>query len=310
MLREKLNFGQFQFIIDIAKEIREALLPCLDKDVSKHSEKIAYSGDTTFQLDTVAEEALETAVRNSRHKLAFYSEDKGLVKFNSNADWLLIVDPIDGTRPLVCGLEMGVVSIAVCGFSQNATFGDILSGIILEIKTGDLYFAERGKGILISSSSGKRLQPSSTRNLRKLFWSYDIIGRPVHWINKYLGELIEISGMEAGVFIFSNAAFSLTRIVTGQLDAYVEVGGRILKDHPESEAEFLNIGCGRVMGTFPYDIAAAYLILKEANCVITDAYGQSLENFMLTLHGKEAVVSCIAASNQELHGQILKALTD
>jgi myo-inositol-1(or 4)-monophosphatase len=305
-----LNSGQFPFIVDIAQAIRDALLPHLSNKESKRSEKVAYSGDTTFYLDIIAEEALERAVKNSEHELAFFSEDKGLVKFSPNPEWLLIVDPIDGTRPLVCGFEMGVISIALCGFSQNTTFNDILASVILEIKTGDLYFAEQGKGVRLSSSTGKRLQPSSTRELRKMFWSYDVVGRPAQWICDYLGKLIEISGMEAGVFLFNNAAFSLTRILTGQLDAYVEVGGRILTDHPESESEFVKIGCGRVMGTFPYDIAAAHLILKEANCVITDGYGQGLENHRLLQHGKEAVLSCIAASNPELHGKILESLPE
>ncbi|MFQ6113219.1 MAG: inositol monophosphatase family protein [bacterium] len=305
---EKLKFGQFAFIIEIAKEIREAVLPFLNNERSKQSAKIAFSGDTTFELDVVAEQALEKAVRNSEYPLAYFSEDQGLVKTNLDPEWLLIVDPIDGTRPLLCGFEMGVVSVALCRYSQNVTFDNILAGVVLEIKSGDVFFAERGKGVQISSPFDKQPQPSSTKNLNKLFWSFEAVGRPTNWICKYLGKLMDVSGMEGAAFLFNNSAYSLTRIVLGQLDAYVDVGGRILKDYPESESEFADIGTGRIMGTFPYDIAASYLILQEANCVVTDACGNSLENVNLLQHGKNAVLSCIAASNLELHRKILEFL--
>lgn len=305
---EDLKLEQFEFILDIAEEIRQAILPFLDTEISKQSIKVAFSGDTTFKLDTVAEDALNRAVRNSNINLAYFSEDQGLVRINPEPEWLLIVDPIDGTRPLLCGFEMGVISIALCHYSQNVTFDDILAGVIVEIKSGEVFFAEQGKGLKILSSFDKRQQLSSTKNLKKLFWSFEAVGRPAHWISKYLGKLTDVSGMEGAVFLFNNSAYSLTRIVTGQLDAYVDVGGRILQDHPESEAEFLRIGSGRVMGTFPYDIAASYLILHEANGVITDAYGKSLGNVRLLQHGKNAVLSCVAASNLELHRKILEFL--
>jgi myo-inositol-1(or 4)-monophosphatase len=303
-----LTSGQFGFIIEIAKEIRQAILPYLNNDISKDSIKVAFSGDTTFQIDTVADEALQTAVRNSDRNLAYFSEDLGLVKINPDPEWLLVVDPIDGTRPLICGFEMGVISIALCHYSKNVTFRSILAGVVLEIKSGDVFFAEQGMGMQTSSSFSRKVRPSSTKNLKKLFWSFDAIGRPAHWTFKYLEKLINVSGMEGGIFLFNNSAYSLTRIVTGQLDAYVDVGGRILNDHPESESEFLSIGSGRVMGTFPYDIAASYLILQEANCVITDAYGKSLDDVNLLEHGKNAVLSCVAASNVELHRRILEFL--
>lgn len=223
-------------------------------------------------------------------------------------EWLLIVDPIDGTRPLMCGFAMGVISIALCRFSHKATFDDIIAGVVLEINTGDWFYAEKGQGVQVQTSQGREVQPSTTEDLSTMFWSYDTVGRPARWVSHYLGELIDSSGLQAGVFVVNNVAYCLTRIVTGHLDAHVEVGARILKDHPESEADFVRIGGGRIMGTFPYDIAACYLILQEANCVITDAYGHPLPNTQLLEQGKDAILSFVAASNASLHKKIINIL--
>ncbi|RMD94347.1 MAG: hypothetical protein D6813_02380 [Calditrichaeota bacterium] len=303
------QFSRFSFIVEIATQMREAMLPYLDTSGMKETVRVAHSGDTTFGLDVVAEEALARAVQNSGEKIACYSEDKGLIQDTSNPEWLLVVDPIDGTRPLICGFEMGMISIAVSPFSPTATFSEIEAGILLEIRTGDIYFGVKNQGVKILSRAKKKLNPSMTTDFKKMFWSYDSVGRPSRWLFHYLGEMMDISGMEAAVFLFSNVTFSLTRILTGNLDAYVEIGGRILKDHPESKEEFLKIGNGRIMGTFPYDIAAAYLLLQEAHCPMTDAYGNSLEQIpLLNLEKSSQILSCVAAGNTTLHGKIIQSI--
>ncbi|MCH9006695.1 hypothetical protein IIA29_01600 [candidate division KSB1 bacterium] len=299
---------KFEFIKDIAQGIREALQPHLNQPGIKTTSHTAFSGDTTFEIDTIAEDTLHAAVAKSNHKMAYFSEDKGLVKFEPNPQWLLVVDPIDGTRPLACGFETAVVSIALCDYSEVATFGSLLAGVIVEIKDGHWHYAERGCGVQTGPFGAPRVRPSGTAEIENMFWSFDIIGRPTERVLGYLGGLIDATGMNAAAFLFNSSAYSLTRIVTGQLDAYVDVGARILQDIPESEAEFVVIGRGQIMGTFPYDIAAAYIIVQEANCIITDAYGQSLDRFLLIRHGKSAVISCVVASNRELHRKILNEI--
>ncbi len=296
------------FICDIATQLRDAILPAMAEPGARTRGKTAFSGDTTFGIDSVAERALENALAGSTRKLAYFSEDRGLVKLAPEPDWLLMVDPIDGTRPLMCGFEAAVVSIALCDYSEVATFANIRAAVVLEIISGASFYVERGKGI--ETRPVRTVVPSATSDLSQMFWSFDIIGRPARLALPYLEDLINRSGMKGAPFLVNGAAFSMTRIVTGQMDAYVDIGGRILQEHPESEREFLAIGNGHVMGTFPYDIAAAYLLLKETGCVISDAFGKSFDNKFLVQHGRNAVMSCVAASNSKLHENILNALTE
>ena len=78
-----------------------------------------------------------------------------------------------------------------------------------------------------------------------------------------LEELIDGSSMHGGFFDLGSATFDMTRIVTGQLDAYVDVGRARLDELPELEAAFRVAGDGAVCTNFPYDVAAAALIVTK-----------------------------------------------
>jgi myo-inositol-1(or 4)-monophosphatase len=100
----------------------------------------------------------------------------------------------------------------------------------------------------------------------------------------------------------------MTRIVTGQLDAYVDPGPRMIADVPGMEAEFRRVGAGAVLNNSPYDVAASVLILEEAGAIVTDAYGASLADRPLLGSGGEFQMSVQATANQTLHDAVISAL--
>ena len=57
--------------------------------------------------------------------------------------------------------------------------------------------------------------------------------------------------MTGGCFLFNSTAFSLTRLLTGQLAASMDVGSRILRDYPASRARFLELGFGKTHWPIP-----------------------------------------------------------
>jgi hypothetical protein len=61
-------------------------------------------GDVTFAVDEIAESFLEEFIASRAPRVAFYSEDRGLVSVDDAVD-VLIVDPIDGTRPAMAPLD-------------------------------------------------------------------------------------------------------------------------------------------------------------------------------------------------------------
>ena len=79
--------------------------------------------------------------------MAFYSEDRGLVA-PGDATHVLVVDPIDGTRPAMAGLESACVAVALAPLRDGEpTMADVELGCVIEIKSGDWYLAVRGGGV-------------------------------------------------------------------------------------------------------------------------------------------------------------------
>ena len=85
----------------------------------------------------------------------------------------------------------------------------------------------------------------------------------------------------------------MTRIVTGQLDAYIEPGPRMIDDVPGMRAEFERVGDGAVLNNSPYDLAAAAICLEEGGAIVTDAYGQPLAERPLLGSSHEFQMSCV-----------------
>jgi myo-inositol-1(or 4)-monophosphatase len=141
-----------------------------------------------------------------------------------------------------------------------------------------------------------------------MFWTLGFRGRPAGPLVTVLGELIDASSVGGAVFDLGSAAFDLTRIATGQLDAYLDVGSRMIDEAPAMRAQFEHVGGGAVLNNSPYDLAAAILCVEEAGAIVTDACGRSLTARPLLGSGHEYQMSCVAAANPELHAEILLRL--
>jgi myo-inositol-1(or 4)-monophosphatase len=141
-----------------------------------------------------------------------------------------------------------------------------------------------------------------------MFWAYGLRGRPVRVIAEALAEIVDASSVGGGTFDLGSATYDMTRVVTGQLDAYIEPGARIVADLPGMREAFEALGGGAVLNNSPYDLAAVALICTEAGAVVTDAYGVPLGSQRLLGSGAEFQISCITASTQELHGEICARL--
>src|SRR4051812_33386380 len=265
------------------------------------SEGRGRGGDVTFAIDERAESLMEEFLAANAPDGAFYSEARGMVGA-SDAAWVLVVDPIDGTRPALAGFESACVSVAAAPLDDEPTMGAVQVGCITEIKSGRTFVAERGGGIQPAATLSRNTAPE------RMFWSYGLRGRPARETVEVLADLIDGSSVGGATFDLGSATYDMTRIATGQLDAYVEPGPRIVSDVPGMRELFEQVGGGAVLNNSPYDLAAAVLCLHEAGAVVTDAHGQSLDDRPLLGSGAEFQMSCVAAANESLHGKICASI--
>ncbi len=234
--------------------------------------------------------------------VAFYSEDRGMVNPGGEPRWVLVVDPIDGTRPAMAGFESACVSVAAAPLDEEPTMADVEVGCVVEIKSGERFLAVRGAGV---EPEPRR---SAQTSIERMLWTYGFRGRPVVATAIVLEELLDGSSVAGGTFDLGSATYDMTRLVTGQLDAYVEPGPRMIEEIDWMRAEFERVGRGAVLNNSPYDLAAAALILDEAGVVLTDATGRGLGDRRLLGSGHDFQMSCVCAANAELHAAIIASL--
>ncbi|MDI6792727.1 MAG: inositol monophosphatase family protein [bacterium] len=320
-----------EVVLDLTEKIWFAVSPYVGQASAREITGRAASGDPTFRIDEIAEGVLYDYVKEKGPDWAYFSEDKGLVRFGPEPRFLLIVDPVDGSRPAVVGFEAACVSVALADYRQEKpAFKDIRYGCLKEIKGERLFLAEKGKGAKIFQAEEKTSRGgaeqgrggaakifdskkeipvvlSSNQDIERLRWSFEVVGRPSLPLFKFIGSLVDISAVKGGCFLLSSSSFTTSRLLLGQLDAHVDVGGRLLREYPESLTQARVLGGGKVLGPCPYDIAASYLIAKEAGCIVSDAYGQSLEDFPL-FGGAEEGLSYLVSANEVIHRMILNFL--
>ena len=284
-------------------------MPALGRHAAREHAGIAVGGDVTFGIDELAEKLLVEHMRDELPTWAFYSEDGGL-QGASEPELILIVDPIDGTRPAAAGFEMACVSIAAVPPLPAPTMGDVVAGVLQEIKGGDLFVAEKGAGYSMKRGSGAdiSLLPTGRTDLEGLFWAFGFRGRPALILARVLEELIDVSSVGGAAFDLGSATWSVTRILTGQLDAYVDIGPAIIEAHPWVEAEFRRVGRGHVLCNSPYDLAAVHLLCKEAGVPIGDAAGRPLDDRPVLGSSAEYQLACIVAGNQELRDSLVEVV--
>jgi myo-inositol-1(or 4)-monophosphatase len=291
-----------QLVFELALGLRERVLPSLGSVAGRSVVGPGAGGDVTFAVDEIAEAFLEEFVASRAPSMAFYSEDRGLVSADDAVD-VLIVDPIDGTRPAIEGLESAYVAVALAPLGDGSpTMGDVSVGCVVEIKSGDWFLAVRGGGV----ESSRPVRLSSCGEVGRMFWGFGFRGRPARRVTEVLGDLIDSSSVGGGTFELGSQAFAMTRIVTGQFDAVIEVGSRLVDEIPGMRAEFERVGGGQVLNNSPYDLAAPWLVLREAGGVASDGWGSSLDGYRLLGSGHEFQISSICAATAALHAQLVR----
>ena len=156
-----------ELVLGLAVALRDEIAPELGDHAGRAHSGAGEGGDVTFAIDERAEAFMERYLAERAPEVAFYSEDRGLVAPREGASWVLVVDPIDGTRPAMAGFEAACVSVAAARLDsgREARMGDVVTGCVVEIKSGRAFVAERGGGLEPAPSL------SANRDLSRMFWA-------------------------------------------------------------------------------------------------------------------------------------------
>jgi myo-inositol-1(or 4)-monophosphatase len=206
----------------------------------------------------------------------------------------------------MAGLESACVAVAIAPLADgDPVMADVSEACVVEIKSGERFVAAAGEGVVEST---RPVALSAGTDVSRMFWAYGFRGRPARATTELLAELIDASSVGGGTFELGSQAYAMTRLVTGQLDAVIEVGSRMVDEVAGLRAEFERIGGGQILNNSPYDLAAPWLVLREAGGVVSDGWGRPLDDRRLLGTGHAFQMSSVSAAGPELHAELVRAV--
>ena len=195
--------------------------------------------DLVTDTDRKVEDFIIGQIRAEHPECGVFGEETG--KSGQDKEFCFVIDPIDGTASFAHHLPNWCISIGLhrCGVP--------VAGVVFQPVSGDLYYAEQGKGAFMN---GHRLRVSSRSVLSESIVSTGFSCLRAQWSEENnLPFFCRIAPRVQDIRKYGSAALDCCLIARGSLDAYWEL--------------FLQ----------PYDIGAGVLILTEAGGHVTDLFG-------------------------------------
>jgi len=194
------------------------------------------------EADLKAESCIVDLIRSHFPHHGIIAEETG--KINNEAEYVWVIDPLDGTSNFTAGVPLFGVSI--CIMHQNTP---LIGGTLLPYFS-ELFFAEKGYGATLN---GVPIRVTDRTEMRDVLIGYPIDASDVP------GKVDEELRL------------------AGKLIAAV----RSLRMFNAATVELCYVACGRLGGILTrrcqiWDIAAGALIVQEAGGIVTDFSGNPL----------------------------------
>lgn len=236
---------------EMGLKVYEKIHPILGTKLAAKTSTQGAGGDITMYIDTLAENIIMKRLNEIDADVLLISEEVGEKYIGNQQEAMhnkqvLIVDPIDGSNNSVRGIPYCSVSIA---YAEGTHMRDIIMGVVVNLFTKDLYWAEKGKGAFMN---GNPIYVSDLSIDDKPFFEFNI---SPHEINKNLTRLDPIITKFHRIRILGSTALSLCLVASGSIEAFINLrkSNRLV------------------------DTAAGYLILKESGGKIVSFDGTDID---------------------------------
>jgi myo-inositol-1(or 4)-monophosphatase len=240
-------------IIEISKQAGEVIRSGYRKDFG--IEFKTNKSDLVTEIDKRSEKLIMDFIKKEFPTHGILSEESG--SFSNNAEYIWVIDPLDGTTNFAHGLPIFSVSIGVV---KN---GETIAGVVYDVMRDIIYSAEKGSGAF---EQGNKIHVSSNGDLEQSLlvtgFPYDIKNNPSHVIERFNAFLFEARAVRR----LGSAALDFCYVASGIFDGFWEV--------------VLN----------PWDIAAGKLIVEEAGGKVTNFYGKGIDIFSKQILATNGIV--------------------
>ena len=195
--------------------------------------------DFVTRVDHAAEEAIIEIVRKAYPDHGFLAEESGAS--GADAEYVWIIDPLDGTTNFIHGFPQYCVSIGV------RHHGALAQAVVYDPVKNELFTASKGRGAFLND---RRMRVSKCLKLQDALVGTGFPFKELTRLDLYTKQLVHLMQYSSGVRRAGAAALDLAYVACGRLDAFWE------------------------MGLSPWDMAAGVLLIQEAGGLVTDLSGE------------------------------------
>lgn len=228
-------------------------------------------GDISRNIDIVAEKTVLDYLKKINFECTVLGEECGHVELSNTPKGFVIMDAIDGSANGVRGVPFFCCSLA---FAKENKLSSITDGTVIDLHSGDLYWATKGRGAFLNQTKIKVQQSDPI---------YRIVGVNVSGASaKLMKKLEPIFTSHNHIRHFGANALEMCFFARGFIDIFIDLRGKI-----------------RVQ-----DIAAGYLIIKEAGGLLLDEKFYGLDSDL----SYSTRLSFIAAANKKILDDIMSQL--
>jgi myo-inositol-1(or 4)-monophosphatase len=257
-----------EILLNCSKNVQENVVHLLKQPQHQTQYGIGAGGDTTYQIDRVAEETVVNTVKSNNIDFILISEEAGIKRIGKDPQHYVTIDPIDGTANALRGIPFVATSIAV---SRKPQLRDIKYAIVTDLLHNVTYTAQKDRG---AYKNNRKIVPSRKTGLENLVLGIELTSE-TSWRIEAMARLLQNTKHPRHL---GADALEICYVADGTIDGFVDIRGEL-----------------RVT-----DMAAAQLILKEAGGMITTLTSKRLD-VPLTPAQR---VSFMATANKTLHTKI------
>ena len=207
-------------------------------DVDKLTIRKKRQNDFVSEVDEAAEQAIISVLREAYPKHGILAEESG--KSDADADYVWVIDPLDGTTNFLHGFPQYCISIGLLHKGKPT------QAVVYDPNRNELFTASKGVGAYLND---RRIRTSRVDKLEDALVGTGFPFREVGHLDDYLRMFKNVTKGTSGIRRPGAAALDLAWVACGRIDAFWEIG------------------------LSPWDMAAGALLVREAGGLIGDLDG-------------------------------------
>jgi myo-inositol-1(or 4)-monophosphatase len=207
-------------------------------DVDKLTIRTKRQADFVSEVDHAAEDAIIRVLKEAYPDHGFLAEESGYK--DKQADYLWVIDPLDGTTNFLHTVPQYCVSIGLLHKGKPA------QAVVFDPTRNELFTATKGAGAYLND---RRIRVSKVDKMEGALISTGFPFKVIDYVDDYLRMLKNVMKATSGVRRAGAAALDLAYVACGRYDGFWE------------------------KGLSPWDMCAGALLIREAGGLVGDYDG-------------------------------------